>query len=220
MTATPPISRGRKFDQVIEGARRVFMRDGFEGSSVDEIARESGVSKATLYSYFPDKRLMFMEVFRAELTRESTDASALIDADLPVEHVLPVAVQMIMAHMLSDFGLRTYRISVAESERFPVLSREYYEAGPGKVGSQIAAFLDRACQRGELNIPETERRLAADALVHMSGIHVHDRALFLSPDAVDGEAQRKVADMVTRMFLSVYGAKSQTTSEPQKTAFG
>ena len=35
------IKKGRKFDQVLEGARRVFMRDGFEGASVDEIAREA-----------------------------------------------------------------------------------------------------------------------------------------------------------------------------------
>jgi len=54
------IKRGRKFDQVLSGARDVFLRDGFEGASVDDIARAAGVSKATLYSYFPDKRLLFM----------------------------------------------------------------------------------------------------------------------------------------------------------------
>lgn len=51
------IKKGRKFDQVLEGARVVFMRDGFEGASVDDIAREAGVSKATLYSYVPDKQI-------------------------------------------------------------------------------------------------------------------------------------------------------------------
>ena len=35
------IKKGRKFDQVLEGARVVFMRDGFEGASVDDIAREA-----------------------------------------------------------------------------------------------------------------------------------------------------------------------------------
>ena len=56
------VRKGRKFDQVLAGARDVFMADGFEGASVDAIARVAGVSKATLYSYFPDKRLLFMEV--------------------------------------------------------------------------------------------------------------------------------------------------------------
>ena len=71
-----PVTRGRKFLQVLEGARTIFLRDGFEGAAVDDIAREAGVSKATLYSYFPDKRVMFMEVFRSELAREAADASA------------------------------------------------------------------------------------------------------------------------------------------------
>ena len=44
------IKKGRKFDQVLDGAREIFLRDGFEGASVDEIARAAGVSKATLYS--------------------------------------------------------------------------------------------------------------------------------------------------------------------------
>ena len=63
MTAmSAEIKKGRKFDQVLEGARRIFMRDGFEGASVDDIARSAEVSKATLYSYFPDKRILFSEV--------------------------------------------------------------------------------------------------------------------------------------------------------------
>lgn len=73
MTRALPIIRGRKFAQVLEGARKIFLRDGFEGASVDNIAREAAVSKATLYSYFPDKRLMFIEVFRTEIVRGTAD---------------------------------------------------------------------------------------------------------------------------------------------------
>ena len=76
MSKALPIARGRKFQQVLEGARAIFLRDGFEGASVDDIAREAGVSKATLYSYFPDKRVMFIEVFRSELAREAGAAFA------------------------------------------------------------------------------------------------------------------------------------------------
>ena len=69
-----PIKKGRKFDQVLDGARQVFMADGYEGASVDAIARAAGVSKATLYSYFPDKKLLFMEVAKTEC-RSQIDAS-------------------------------------------------------------------------------------------------------------------------------------------------
>ena len=72
------IKKGRKFDQVVEGARTVFLRDGFEGASVDDIAREANVSKATLYSYFPDKRVLFLEIASQETHRQ---------ADAFIEHM-------------------------------------------------------------------------------------------------------------------------------------
>jgi hypothetical protein len=42
MNAEAQIRKGRKFDQVIDGAKAVFLREGFEGASVDEIARDAG----------------------------------------------------------------------------------------------------------------------------------------------------------------------------------
>lgn len=202
------VTRGRKFMQVLEGARTVFLRDGFEGASVDDIAREAGVSKATLYSYFPDKRIMFSEVFRNELAREMADASALIDVDLPVEQVLPFIVQIISAHLVSGLGLRIFRVSVGEAERFPNLAQEYYEAGPAQLRTQVVQYLDRCVQKQELRIPDLE--LAADQLIELSSVTVHDRALFLGPEAVDNDLMCHVNRGAVRMFLACYGASGGT----------
>lgn len=205
MTKSLPVTRGRKFLQVLEGARTVFLRDGFEGASVDEIARAAGVSKATLYSYFPDKRVMFVEVFRSELARETADASALIGLDLPVEQVLPFIVQMISAHIISEFGLRIYRVSVSEAERFPTLAREYYEAGPLLLRRQLISYLERCIERDELRISDVD--LAADQLIELASVGIQDRALFLGPQAVDKELLQKVNASAVAMFLACYGCK-------------
>ena len=45
-------------------ARKIFMRDGFARASVNDIAREAEITKATIYAYFPDKQLFFPEVAR------------------------------------------------------------------------------------------------------------------------------------------------------------
>lgn len=203
-----PVTRGRKFSQVLEGARKVFLRDGFEGASVDDIAREAGVSKATLYSYFPDKRLMFIEVFRAELTRETADASTLIDVDLPVEQVLPFIVQMITSHAVSEFGIRVYRVSIGESERFPMLAREYYEAGPAHLRAQLSEYFERCAERGELAI--TDFDLAADQLIELAQASLQKRAVLLGRDVIDKEQLRRVNKGAVRMFLSCYGQPAVT----------
>ena len=45
--------------QILDGARKVFMDLGFDGASMNEIARSAGVSKGTLYVYFADKNRLF-----------------------------------------------------------------------------------------------------------------------------------------------------------------
>ena len=91
------IRRGRKYDQVLDGARRIFLRDGFDGASVDDIAREAGVSKATLYSYFPDKRLLFTEICNSECRRQTAAAEAEMDYTAPVEGLLAFAAEQLPA---------------------------------------------------------------------------------------------------------------------------
>lgn len=203
MSTTPSINRGRKFSQVLEGARKVFLRDGFEGASVDDIAREAGVSKATLYSYFPDKRLMFMEVFRQELARETRDGEALVDVDLPPEQVLPFVTQMVAAHMTSDFGVRTFRMAVGESERFPMLAEEYFYAGPDFLRAQLVGYFEKCVAQGYLEIDDLD--LAATQLIELTSVDIHDRAIFLGPGSVDEARIQRICKGAVKMFMATYG---------------
>ena len=50
--------------QILDGARKVFMNLGFDGASMNEIARAAGVSKGTLYVYFADKNRLLLEGHR------------------------------------------------------------------------------------------------------------------------------------------------------------
>ncbi|MBU1213447.1 MAG: TetR/AcrR family transcriptional regulator, partial [Alphaproteobacteria bacterium] len=150
------IKKGRKFDQVLEGARRIFMRDGFEGASVDEIAREAQVSKATLYSYFPDKRLLFSEVARLECNRQAEEALAVIGKGATIEHVLREAGTRILRFFLSDFGQQVFRICVAESHRFPELGRRFFASGPDLVRERLSKVLRPYVEAGILKIDDMD----------------------------------------------------------------
>ena len=64
---TPPHSAGDpatgdenpKRRQILDGARRMFLSKGFEGTSMQDVARAAKVSKGTLYVYFDSKEAMF-----------------------------------------------------------------------------------------------------------------------------------------------------------------
>ncbi len=197
------VRRGRKFDQVLDGARKIFMADGFEGASVDDIARAAGVSKATLYSYFPDKRLLFREVTCTECARMAEQALELIDETHPPRHVLGVAARQIITFMLSDFSLKIFRVCVAERERFPELGREFYASGPEMGRARMGAYLTLAVARGELAIDDIA--MAADQFSELCKTRLWTRAVFGVQTHFSREEIDEVADHAVDMFMARYG---------------
>lgn len=198
------IRKGRKFDQVLDGAREIFLRDGFEGASVDEISRAAGVSKATLYSYFPDKRLLFLEVAKAECRAQSSEAARRIEASGEIRDVLRDAASRMIRFFMSPVGMQVYRIVVGESQRFPEVGREFYAAGPAMVHDLLRQFLKRAVDDGRLAIDDID--LAADQFPELckAGLHMQ-MVLGLRDGYSDAEIDR-VIDGAIETFMARYGA--------------
>lgn len=207
MTVAEPaqIRKGRKYDQVLDGARKVFLDHGFEGASVDDIARAAGVSKATLYSYFPDKRLLFLEVAKTECARQADEAVKLIDQMSRPEDVLTEAARRIVAFLMSEFGRRVFRICVAESDRFPELGHQFYHSGPLLVRQRLADYMAKAVARGELVIEDID--LAADQFSELCKATIHEQAIFgVTPCCAPKDAERVIRGAV-EMFMARYGVK-------------
>lgn len=202
------IKRGRKYDQVVEGARQVFLQDGFEGASVDLIARAAGVSKATLYSYFPDKRQLFMVVATAECRRQATGGVERVDPDLPPETVLERAADRISSFVLSDFGQSMLRIVIAESGRFPELAQEFWVSGLAQARAVLIEYFRAAVARGRLEITDVE--LAADQFIELCKAGMATRLMIgLGGEVTEADRQR-VARGAVEMFLARYGVAQST----------
>ena len=206
MNAPHEIARqGRKVAQVLEGARVVFLRDGFEGASVDQIAREAGVSKATLYSYFPDKRLLFMEVAKSECGRQAEAACARIALAGPPAEVLYDAASRMTRFFISGFGRQVFRMCVAESDRFPELGREFHASGPMMVHEMLVAYLTEAVAQGQLVIDDIELAAAQFPELCKAGIHM-PLVLGIKTEFTDAEIDRVIQGAVD-VFMARYGVK-------------
>jgi len=200
------IRRGRKFEQVLEGAREVFLAEGFEGAGVDEIARKAGVSKATLYSYFPDKRLLFFEVAKRECMKLSEDAMELMNGQKPVRDMLEIAAQRMVDFFNSDISLSVFRTAVAESERFPELAQEFYRSGPALGRARLMEFLQCACTRGDLAIEDVE--MAADQFAELCKARIFsDRIFGIRGKFTDNELAM-IAGEAVETFMCRYGGKT------------
>lgn len=200
------VKKGRKWDQVLDGARTVFLRDGFEGASVDDIAREAGVSKATLYSYFPDKRLLFVEVARTECVAQSDAAVAQIAASGDIREAMTTAARRMTRFFMSEVGLQVYRIIVGESQRFPEIGRQFYESGPARVHQILRQFLQKAVAEGKLEIEDID--LAADQFPELCKAGLHMQMVLGLRKAPTEEEIDRVVDNAVETFLSRYAAKA------------
>ncbi len=208
-TATIPpsqIKRGRKFDQVLRGAREIFLSDGFEGASVDDIARAAGVSKATLYSYFPDKRMLFMEVASAECRTQADRAVDTIDMTQPIDRVLTDIATSMVEFFASRFGQRMFRMCVAESDRFPDLGQQFYRCGPGLIQDRLIMFFRKGVDRGDLQIDDFA--LAADQFHELCKADIFPRLMFNMATTFSAAEKSRVVRGAVDMFLARYGIKA------------
>ena len=203
MNTQPAVRKGRKFDQVIEGAREIFMRDGFEGASVDDIAREAGVSKATLYSYFPDKRLLFIEVASAQCHRQADEALLSMDLTRPPREVLGQAGRKFLGFLYSEMGQRIFRICVAESDRFPELGRQFYQSGPMIMRRVMGDYLTAARDRGELQIDDLA--LASDQFAELCKADLWPKIIFGIQSTFSDDEIARVVDGAVDTFMARYG---------------
>ncbi|MBV9750058.1 MAG: TetR/AcrR family transcriptional regulator [Acetobacteraceae bacterium] len=132
--------QARKRAAILDGARTVFLRDGFGGSSMDEVARAAGVGKQTVYRHFGSKEALF-EGLLAEMCGSVFAAPALQVRDLPgaLREIGRAFVQVVT----EPANLALFRIVVAEAGRFPKLARRFHETGVAAAVAYVAGLLAR-----------------------------------------------------------------------------
>ena len=199
------VRQGRKLDQVLQGAREVFVRMGYERASVDEIARVANVSKATLYSYFPDKRHLFTEVYRTEILRLADDAVELT-CGTPPEKALREAGRRMIEYLMSDFAIAMYRICINETPRFPEIGQAFYESGPELGRARLGAYFREAQARGQLQIDDVD--LAADQFFQLCQATICDRRLCAVQTRFSEDEIMRVVDGAVAMFMARYGVRN------------
>ncbi len=108
--------RVKQFDEkkevILKAAERVFARIPFKKVSMRQIAREAGISHATIYRYFPDQQALFVEAFLRGAGEITADLRAIIEkgGDQVTEDVAEAFVTFLFDHdhyfkMMSNFML-------------------------------------------------------------------------------------------------------------------
>jgi AcrR family transcriptional regulator len=194
-----------KTAQILQGALQVFLVQGFDGASMDDIAQAAQVSKATIYAHFSDKNALFIESIRGAARGQSDLIIAMDRLEIPLPDALAEIGMHFLEVILGDQALRLHGVCMAESERFPMVARIYFESGPAHAARQLAQLLAVARERGEFTDEGVDLELAAWQFFEVCKGGLFYRALMLGPVSVTPEEMQTAVDAGVRLFLRAYG---------------
>ena len=142
-----------KRQAIIDAAIAAFFDVGFAACSIEGIAADAGVSKVTVYNHFGDKAGLFAAAVEAECEQMRGAMLPEID-DLPIRERLTKVAERMHAFLFRPRMLAFERRLASEAERVPELGRIFLDAGPRRMKAGLAAMLERARARGELDFPD------------------------------------------------------------------
>lgn len=193
--------RQSKVIDVLSGAKTVFLRCGFEGASVDAIAEEAKVSKATLYVHSPSKDTLFLSVVQAECDRLSAEISRPLSVGNEPRAALEELSRRMIRLVLDDDYIRLLRTCIGAVSVLPEAGEIYMEAGPRRATRIVGQVLQGLHEAGSLKVLDAQS--AAGQFIHLSvsGI-IMPRLLAVDRPIKASEQSKRAVDA----FLEIYSA--------------
>jgi AcrR family transcriptional regulator len=209
-TGEEPGRSERKRRAILDAATEIFLRNGFLGASMDEVAARAEVSKQTVYKQFASKEALFVAIVGGmtgvagdEVQREIAELG---ERDDPEKQLLAYAERQLMV-VLTPRLMQLRRLVIGEANRFPALGRALYDGGPGRAVAGLTSAIARWNDRGLLAV-EDPRAAASHFNWLVMGEPVNNAMLLGDESVPEPAALRRHAADGVRVFLAAYGRRS------------
>ena len=215
MTELARPSSVRKHQAILAAAEQVFLRDGYLGANMDELAALSQVSKQTVYKHFGSKEALFIELVSTMTTLAGNEVHDEVP-DPAAADELPTFLEKYAERQLNAVLtpriLQLRRLVIGEVARFPELGQVLWDRGPRRAMTSMAARFSRLAMKGWLRDDTATAATFFNWLI-MSG--PLNQAMLLGDQAApDAVGLRRHCAEVARIFLAAYGRNDSTTCVP------
>lgn len=192
---------------ILRAASGLFLTRGFQGTSMDAVAKTAGVSKQTVYSHYASKEDLFRDCIECKVASYGFEEAQLPD-DAEVHEALVAIARRFVNLLFDPQVIAMHRVVMAESLSHPGVARLFFEAGPAKTKAAVRGFLKSLVDAGRLHIPEDRLLYAAIQLLN-SAFGMYQMQLMLGLiDSVDEGELSEHLDRVVTDFLILYGPKA------------
>ena len=202
VTSSSEATESAKRRQILEGARTVFLAQGFDAASMGEIARVASVSKGTLYVYFDSKERLFQEIVQEQCRSQAEQVFALDSDDHDVEAVLTRLGRGFVRFLCRPNGVSPLRTVISIADRMPEIGKTFYETGPAFGIARVARYLEDQVAAGVLAVEDCE--LAAAQFLDSCQSTTFKPMLFNASDRPSDQRIDHVVAAAVRTFLAAY----------------
>jgi AcrR family transcriptional regulator len=164
--------------EIATAALACFAERGFAATRLDEVARRAGVTKGTLYLYFPNKEELFKAVVRQAVVPNLVSGEELIAQS---KEPAPAVLAQLLTNWSKVMGTPASaipKIVLAEAGNFPDIARFYLDEVVHRGVNLYTRLLQRGIERGEfrpMDVQNTVRCLVAPLLLGMLWQHSFER---------------------------------------------
>lgn len=196
-----------KRESIVRAATALFIKDGYELTSMEAVAKRADVSKLTIYSHFANKDELFKQVIRRRCDEKAMPECFMSKADMPAERALMDIASRFLPLIYSPDAVRLNRIMQAEAARHPKVIQIFYEAGPNRVRAAFSELLQAWVKQKKLvisDIPKATEQFFSLLKGEMLMKHILLRTPHPSAEEMDKHIKATVA-----LFLASYAPRAR-----------
>ncbi|MEL4887278.1 TetR/AcrR family transcriptional regulator [Pectobacterium betavasculorum] len=193
----------------VDAATELFLQQGYERTSLQQIAKRADVSTATLFKRYPTKAALFEAIVEQFWTLDDDACGGVLPAE-PKAGLLKIG-RDYAERMRNPTMVAIFRLIIAEAPRFPDIGQMLFDRGIGPYLSRISAYLAETVAAGYMVVPNVES--ASRAFVAMIAGQVFWPELIVSGCGGTDEEMKRAVDEAVAIMMARYGKQRTEQTE-------
>jgi TetR/AcrR family transcriptional repressor of mexJK operon len=189
-----------KREQIMYCATKLLLSLGYKNTSMDAVAKESNVSKQTVYSHFKNKHALFNAVIESKCAKYQMDDASVSISTQPLLEILST-IGLSFIRLLNDENvISMYKVVIGESQQESSMAQLFYDAGPLHSVNLLTKIL-KAHPESLLN--ETDAYELSLDFFNLLKSDFHIRGILHLPYELSESSQKNLANKVAIKTVAI-----------------
>ena len=187
---------------ILDAAKKLFLKHGFDKTSLEMIIAESGGSRRSIYNEFGNKQGLLMAVLHQQVSLQTETIASIKTTNLAHQTALKEMCFRFVKGMVSDTLVSLFRLVIQVVPKLPEVGGLIYEKGPLKGVQPLTEYLMQLDDQGVLAIDDPF--YATQMLIEMVKGRLHLKVILLPNDKISDDEIHQHVDTAVDLFLKAY----------------